>query len=259
MSLFSLNPRTLLTALAVALLATGGWYVHHLQATISEQQARLQTAEQREAALQDSVRELGSYNRAGEMRDLFGRYDLPGEVDAPEEVTEEGEVKEGTELTIRPGAAADDGQITPVIEDTLYVYYLDTAVGRYKVTGDIEVARRNGLLSYDLNVQGDPITFRTYKVESGGLRQTVADVPSNIQLTGLQTTYVPESYEEERRWHVRAPVVALRPELDAYFAYGAEFHYHTPTFLGASGFVETGLLIDNSQNVYPTIRGGVQF
>lgn len=70
-----------------------------------------------------------------------------------------------------------------------------------------------------------------YTVQAGGLRQTVVDLPASVRLQGLQTTYVPEPYEEERSWRVRLPVVALRPELPGYFSYGAELHYSAPYFL----------------------------
>ena len=258
MGVFNIGPRALITIVVLVVLGAGAWYIQNLQATVVEQQAQLQTAAQKEAALQDSVRTLGSYVTLGGLdRSLFGRYDLPGEVEAPGEV--EGDVQESTEVTIAPEAGEGSGHLRPEVRDTVYVYYLDTAVGRYRVQGDLEVIRRTGALSYNLNVQGDPITFRTYQVEIDGLRQTVLDLPSSFQVRGLQTTFRPEVVETPRRWRVRFPVVALRPEEPGFIAYGAELYYYTAPVWGVEGFVEGGLLYNRSSGVQPTLRIGLQF
>jgi hypothetical protein len=262
---------------SVLVLVGMAFYIWRLETENANLRYQQQAAQQRQAALKDSLRKINTYEDSTGLRSLFARLDLPTQ--RPDTLGEDpvpGETEERTDVQIDPApdSAALNAKGLPPSDSAQSQngltrrWELNERIGRYRLGGTVEVNRRTGGLTYDLRIDGAPINLTVYKTQTDGRRQTVVDAPDAAPVTGLQGRYRPERKPEFPNWALRAPFVAYRPSVGqpglarSAFALGVTLTRRAQIPLGAIAFMEVGMAatppITNPQ-ARPVLRGGIEW
>lgn len=222
----------------ISLLVAVG-YVRHLQAEAEEQARKMAVLEQSKKALSDSLQKV----REDSTRALYRNTDTPTtESDTlGESVT--GETDRQTTARVDPeadtssGTAAADRRSADT--DTVYVYRVQRKIGRYDLSGTVEVYPPGDRIDYDLTVDGQPFTLNFFHAETGGYRRTFIDAPTSLEVTGLESTYrAPEPEPEFRNWQFHVYGLA-RPGFGSGFGGGGSARYRVKLFGPVNAFAQT--------------------
>lgn len=244
---WKVNPWIVAIVGALLLLAGTGYYTYTLRSENARLQKERDYQRQRAAAAEDSLKRLRSYRDADDaLRTLWGRALFPSQ--RPDTLSEEvgGEVTSRTEANLDPNPADSAGTIAPdeTGPDGAYVYQLDDQVGRYALSGRLNVYPPGDHVRYDITINAQPFRVKFYRTEIGGVRQLRLGLPQTITPAGAQGSYdATAAPQTEARWGVHAPLLATRLGLSGNFGVGARVERSLGLPFGVEGAASLGLLM----------------
>jgi hypothetical protein len=243
---WKVNPWIVAVVGALLLLAGGAYYAQHLRAENEELLRERDRQKQRAVAAEDSLKKIRSYVRSsGASFTLYGRALHPTQ--QPDTLVEsEGDVASRTDVELDPEPTDTAGTVRPDTSTTgLHTYYLDERIGRYDLSGRLEVYRPGDRIDYDITVDGQafPVTF--YRAKMEGVNRLRLGLPDRIEPAEVQGYYDTTSplQQREERWDVHAPLAATRLGLAGNLGVGARVERGLRLPFGITATASVGLLV----------------